>query len=75
MYEDMTYEYLLQEKLSQISNDVDKREGSIIYDAMAGNSMESAMIYEAIDSVYKETNPETFGTTFIEYYIRFRICR
>lgn len=59
MYEDMTYEYLLQEKLSQISNDVDKREGSIIYDAMAGNSMESAMIYEAIDSVYKETNPET----------------
>ena len=30
-----TYEYLLQLALSQVSSDVDKREGSIIYDALA----------------------------------------
>lgn len=35
MYEDKTYEHILQEMLNRVSNDVDKREGSVIYDALA----------------------------------------
>lgn len=35
MYEDKTYENILQEMLNRVSNDVDKREGSVIYDALA----------------------------------------
>ena len=35
MYEDQTYENILQEMLNRVSDDVDKREGSIIYDALA----------------------------------------
>lgn len=35
MFEDKTYENILQGMLNRVSNDVDKREGSVIYDALA----------------------------------------
>ena len=35
MYEEMTYENILQQMLSRVTSDVDKREGSVIYDALA----------------------------------------
>lgn len=35
MFESMTYENILNDMLSRITSDVDKREGSIIYDALA----------------------------------------
>jgi uncharacterized phage protein gp47/JayE len=35
VYEDRTYENILQEMLDAVPSDVDKREGSIIYDALA----------------------------------------
>ncbi|MFU0784489.1 MAG: Baseplate-J domain-containing protein [Thermoanaerobacterium thermosaccharolyticum] len=35
MFEDMTYENILDDMLSQVTSDVDKREGSVIYDALA----------------------------------------
>lgn len=35
MYEDMTYENILQGMLNRVPNDIDKREGSVIYDALA----------------------------------------
>ena len=50
MYEEMTYEELLRIKLAQVADSLDKREGSIIFDALAPNSLESAMIYSALSS-------------------------
>ena len=35
MYEDMTYENILQGMLNRVPEDIDKREGSVIYDALA----------------------------------------
>lgn len=35
MFEKMTYEAILQDMLNRVTSDVDKREGSIIYDALA----------------------------------------
>lgn len=35
MFENMTYEKILNDMLSRVTSDVDKREGSIIYDALA----------------------------------------
>lgn len=35
MYENMTFSYLLQRMLDRVQGNVDKREGSIIYDALA----------------------------------------
>lgn len=55
MYEDKTYEAILQEKLARVASSLDKREGSIIFDALAPNSLESAMIYVALDTVLNET--------------------
>lgn len=35
MYEEMTYENILQQMLDRVTSDVDKREGSVIFDALA----------------------------------------
>lgn len=65
MYEDKTYEALLQEKLSTIASSIDKREGSIIFDALAPNSLESAMIYTAMDSILNETFADTASRDYL----------
>ncbi len=49
MFEDKTYEKLLQKKLELVGAGFDKREGSVIYDAMAPNSAEAAQIYANLD--------------------------
>lgn len=45
MFETMTYEKILNQMLERVSNDVDKREGSIIYDALAPCAYELAQTY------------------------------
>lgn len=65
MFEGMTYEALLQEKLSTVASVLDKREGSIIFDALAPNSLESAMIYVALDSILNETFADTASRDYL----------
>ena len=65
MYEDKTYEAILQEKLSHVASSLDKREGSIIFDALAPNSLESAMIYAALDSILNETFADTASRKYL----------
>lgn len=45
MYEGQTYEVILQRMLDRIPANVDKREGSIIYDALAPAAAELAQMY------------------------------
>jgi uncharacterized phage protein gp47/JayE len=45
VFEDMTYENILNDMLSRVPNDVDKREGSIIYDALAPAAFKLAEMY------------------------------
>ncbi|MDR7856295.1 baseplate J/gp47 family protein [Tissierella sp.] len=45
MFEDMTYENILTDMLSRATSDVDKREGSIIYDALAPCAYQLAQTY------------------------------
>lgn len=45
MFEDMTYENILNDMLSRVPSDVDKREGSIIYDALAPAAYKLAEVY------------------------------
>lgn len=45
MFEDMTYEALLEDMLSKVTSDVDKREGSVIYDALAPCAYRLAQTY------------------------------
>lgn len=50
-YTDRTSEKIMQGKLARVPNTLDKREGSIIYDAMAPNSIEEAKLYTELDNV------------------------
>lgn len=65
MFEDNTYEALLAQKLASVSPQLDKREGSIIYDTLAPNALESAMLYAALDKVMKETFASTAGREYL----------
>ena len=45
MFEDMTFENILNDMLSRVPNDVDKRPGSVIYDALAPAAYKLAEAY------------------------------
>ncbi|OMD00917.1 baseplate J protein [Paenibacillus odorifer] len=49
MYEDQTFETILERMLDRVPDGLDKREGSIIYDAMAPAAMELAQMYVELD--------------------------
>ncbi|MFB5267077.1 baseplate J/gp47 family protein [Paenibacillus enshidis] len=49
MYESQTFEQILQRMLDRIPDTIDKREGSIIYDAMAPAAVELAQMYVELD--------------------------
>ena len=45
MFDDKTYDKILSDMLSKVTSDVDKREGSVIYDALAPCAYELAQTY------------------------------
>ena len=59
MFENKTYENLLDEKLESINSKYDKREGSIIFDALAPNSFEDANVYATMSWMYQQMHGET----------------
>ncbi|MBQ3067857.1 MAG: baseplate J/gp47 family protein [Oscillospiraceae bacterium] len=67
MYENVTYEDILQRMLDRVPNIIDKREGSIIYDALAPAAIELQLMYIEFDVILKETFGDTASR---EYLIR-----
>lgn len=59
MFDDMTFDELLEKKLESIDDKYDKREGSIIYDALAPNSAEDAELYFYMSWLYDQMHIET----------------
>lgn len=59
MYEDITYEVILQRMLDRIPNTMDKREGSVIYDALAPAAAELQIAYIELDNILNETFADT----------------
>ena len=59
MFEEKTYETILEEMLDAVTSDVDKREGSVIYDALAPAALKLAETYfelnNFIDLVFADT--------------------
>ncbi|OPA76614.1 baseplate J protein [Paenibacillus selenitireducens] len=51
MYEDKTFEAILDLMLARVPNDVDKREGSVIYNACAPAAWELAQMYMEMDVI------------------------
>ena len=67
MYENITYEDILKRMLDRVPNNMDKREGSIIYDALAPAAIELQLMYIELDVIMSESFADTASR---EYLIR-----
>ena len=65
MYENVTYEGILQRMLDRIPNTFDKREGSIIYDALAPAAVELQNMYIQLDFILNETFADTQSRQYL----------
>ena len=65
MYENQTEDVIEKRMLGNVPTDVDKREGSIIYDATKPTAIELMLLYAAVDYFYKNT----FGNTADREYL------
>ena len=65
MFEEKTFEVILNEALEQVPNDVDKREGSIIYDALAPTALKLAEAYSLLDWVLRVTFADSADGEFL----------
>ncbi|MEG1428042.1 MAG: phage tail protein, partial [Oscillospiraceae bacterium] len=65
MYENVTREVLLKRMLARIPDRFDKREGSVIYDALAPAAGELQMLYLELDRVLRESFADTQSRDFL----------
>ncbi len=63
--EQMTYENILESMLSNVPDNVDKREGSVIYDALAPQAAELAKAYIELDIIMDETFVDTASMQYL----------
>jgi uncharacterized phage protein gp47/JayE len=66
MYESQTFEQILQRMLDRIPDTIDKREGSIIYDAMAPAAVELAQMYAELDINANLRFPDTASGDYLD---------
>lgn len=59
MFEDYTYELLLEDVLNNAPEDIDKRPGSIFYDAVSGILLKVAKLYTDLDLIVEMTTVST----------------
>lgn len=65
MFEDYTYDELLSGMLSAVPTNVDKREGSIIFDTLSPAALEFAKAYMGLDSVLNNAFAETATRAYL----------
>jgi uncharacterized phage protein gp47/JayE len=65
MFENITYEMILQRMLDRIPTNVDKREGSIIYDAIAPAAFELKLMYFELGYVMEDSFADTASRDFL----------
>ncbi|WP_025026329.1 baseplate J/gp47 family protein [Caldalkalibacillus mannanilyticus] len=63
MYEHQTYETILKRMLDRVSNHIDKREGSLIFNALAPAAAELAQMYMELDIHYNLSFADTASGT------------
>ena len=72
IFEDVTYESILQEALDRVPGDVDKREGSVIYDAIAPCCFELYKLYVAMSGGFDQCYAATATGTALDYIVEER---
>lgn len=66
MYESQTFGVIMQRMLDRVPDDVDKRQGSIIYDALAPAALELANMYIALDANLRAVFPDTATDEYLD---------
>lgn len=66
MFEKMTFEVIMKEMLGRVSETMDKREGSVIWDALAPAAVELAAMYVALDGIIFETFADTASLFYLK---------
>lgn len=65
MYEDTTYEVILERMLARVSDKLDKREGSVIWDTHSPTAIELQILYLELDAILKETYGDSASREFL----------
>lgn len=65
MYEDITYEMILQRMLNRIPDKFDKREGSVIWDTHSPTAIEIQILYLELDVILKEAYGDSASREFL----------
>lgn len=65
MYESNTYDVILTRMLASVPNTLDKREGSIIYDALAPIAVELTQAYIEMDVILNEAFADTASREYL----------
>ena len=65
MYENVTYESILERMLSNVSDKFDKREGSVIWDTHSPTAIEFQILYLELDSIIKESYGDSASREFL----------
>lgn len=66
MFEEQTYDAIMQRLLNNVSADVDKSEGSFIYDALAPVALELAQTYAELDRILQIVFAQTSHGEWLE---------
>lgn len=67
MFEDQTFEAIMQRLLAAVPDDLDKREGSFVYDALAPAALELAEAYIQLDRVLQLGFAQTTYGQYLDY--------
>lgn len=65
MFEQFDFETILDRMMSNVSDSLDKREGSVIYDASAPAALELSNYYASLDMVMREVFADTASYHFL----------
>jgi uncharacterized phage protein gp47/JayE len=65
MYEDVTYEVILERMLSRVSDSLDKREGSVIFDTHSPTAIELQILYIELDALINNGYGDTAAREFL----------
>ena len=65
MFEEYTFENILERMLDRVSDDTDKREGSVIYDALAPAAVELQLMYIELDNMLRQCFADTADRTYL----------
>ena len=66
MFENITFETIMERMLERVPSTADKREGSVIWDALAPAAVELQNTYIALDTVLNETFADTASLFYLK---------